>query len=210
MKSEKEIVDDFHILWYGSSNRTWKSIRWMGVPAQKTPFDLWIYQEILNDIKPDVIVECGTASGGSALFMANICDLIGKGRIITIDIDRTPVRPAHARIEYLLGSSIDPAVVGMVREKIGSAEKVMVVLDSAHNKHHVLAEMKLYGPLVSTGSYLIVEDGNLNGNPVMLAAGPGPAEAIKDFLSQGMPFEIDSSKERLMFTFNPSGYLRRK
>lgn len=210
MKSDKEVVEDFHTLWYGRSNETWRSLRWMGFPVQKTPFDLWIYQEIIHDIKPDVIVECGTAFGGSALFMANVCDLIDHGRIITIDIDPAPVRPTHARIEYILGSSIDPAVIEDVRENIGSAKKVMVVLDSAHNKNHVLAEMNLYGPMVSPGSYLIVEDGNLNGHPVMLAAGPGPLEAIKDFLGDDSPFEVDPSKERLMFTFNPSGYLRRK
>lgn len=182
----------------------------MGVPVQKTPFDLWIYQEILHDIKPDVIVECGTAFGGSALFMADVCDLIGNGRIITVDIDPVPARPMHSRIEYILGSSIDPAVIEAVREKIKPSEKVMVVLDSAHNKDHVLSEMKLYGPMVSPGSYLIVEDGNLNGHPVMLAAGPGPTEAIKDFLDADALFEVDPSKERLMFTFNPSGYLRKK
>jgi cephalosporin hydroxylase len=210
MKTEKETIDDFHRLWYYHSDRTWRSIRWMGIPVQKTPFDLLIYQEILCEVRPDVIVECGTAFGGSALFMANICDLIGNGRVLTIDKDVSQAQPTHARIEYLSGSSVDPSVITSVQKRISSSSVVMVVLDSAHNKDHVLAEMRAYAPMVTPGSYLIVEDGNLNDHPVMKASGPGPFEAIQQFLSEQNEFEVDKSRERLMFTFNPSGYLRKK
>lgn len=205
-------MDDFHSLWYGHSERTWRSLRWLGIPIQKTPFDLLIYQEIIFEVKPDIIVESGTAFGGSALFLANVCDLLGNGRVITIDIDGKPIhpRPSHPRIEYIAGSSVDPSIVNAVRAMISPAEKVMVVLDSAHHQAHVLAELYAYAPIVSEGSYLIVEDGNLNGHPVMKQSGPGPLEAIQKFLAEQNGFEVDSFRERFMFTFNPSGYLRKK
>jgi len=210
VKTKKEIVDDFHTLWYNQSEETWKSLRWLGFNIQKTPCDLLIYQEIIFQLRPDIIIECGTAFGGSALFMASICDLVGNGRIITIDVDTKPVRPSHPRIQYVAGSSVDPSRISELRTMISPDEKVMVVLDSAHHMSHVLAELRAYAPLVTEGSYLIVEDGNLNGHPVMKASGPGPLEAIEEFLREQDAFEVDASKERLMFTFNPSGYLKKK
>lgn len=201
-------VDAFHRLFYDSPS-TWRTLKWMGVVTWKNPLDLWIYQEILHELRPATVVECGTAFGGSALFMAHVLDAVGKGRIVTVDVEERPGRPAHPRIRYLKGSSVDPGVVENVRSLTDPDGPTMVVLDSDHGKGHVLAEMRAYAGLVDVGSYMIVEDGNLHGNPVCPNSVPGPAEAIEEFLSGRSDFRPDDSRERLLFTFNPSGYLRR-
>ncbi len=205
-----QAVRAFHELYYDSRDTTWKDTRWRGVRAQKCPLDLWVYQEILHEVQPDLIVETGTAEGGSALFLASILDLLGRGEVITIDVLLRPDFPRHPRITYLNGSSTDPMIVGHVSDLVGEGDKVVVILDSDHTKDHVLAEMKAYGPLVTKGSYLIVEDTNINGHPVLPDFGPGPWEAVEEFLQGNDQFVVDRSREKLLMTFNPMGYLRRQ
>ncbi len=201
-------VDEFHQLYYGSV--VWMQTFWRGVPTQKCPLDLWIYQEILHELRPDLIVETGTADGGSAYYLASICDLFDSGRIVTVDIERRS-RPRHRRIAYLEGrTSTDPEVVAEVRRRIGRRDRVMVILDSDHSRDHVRAELEAYAPLVTPGQYLIVEDTNVNGNPVLPEFGSGPAEALTEWLVGRDDFEVDRSREKFGLTFNPGGYLRRR
>jgi cephalosporin hydroxylase len=207
---ERRVVQPFHRLFYNSGKQTWSNTHWLGVPAQKCAFDLWVYQELLHELRPAVIVECGTANGGSALYLASICDLLGHGEVVTVDIADEPGRPSHDRITYLTGSSTDPEILEKVRQLVGSRAPVVVILDSDHSRDHVLNELHLYAPLVSAGSYLIVEDSNVNGHPVVPDFGPGPAEAVTQFLAETDEFEIDRSREKFFLTFNPSGYLRRR
>lgn len=206
---QRRVVRPFHRLFYESGTRTWSNTHWLGVPAQKCPFDLWVYQELLHELRPAVIVECGTAEGGSALFLASICDLLGEGEIVTVDIRETPGRPEHDRVTYLTGSSTAPEIVRAVKERIAGRSPVLVLLDSNHERDHVLTEMRLYGPLVTPGSYLIVEDSNINNSPVLPDFGPGPAEAIETFLAETDDFTVDASREKYFLTFNPRGYLRK-
>jgi cephalosporin hydroxylase len=207
--TERRVVRPFHRLFYESGTRTWSNTRWLGVPAQKCPFDLWVYQELLHELRPAVIVECGTADGGSALFLASICDLLGEGEIVTVDIRETPDRPQHDRVTYLTGSSTAPEIVQAMQERVAGRSPVLVILDSNHERDHVLAEMRLYGPLVTPGSYLVVEDSNINGHPVLPEFGPGPLEAIDAFLAESDEFAVDESREKYFLTFNPRGYLRK-
>lgn len=202
-------MNAFHKLFYDSGVETWSNTRWLGVPAQKCAFDLWIYQELLHELRPAVIVECGTANGGSALFLASICDLLGQGSIVTIDIADYPDRPRHDRITYLSGSSTDQATFAEVEQLVAGREPVLVILDSNHECSHVLDELRLYAPLVSPGSYVIVEDSNINGHPVVPDFGPGPTEALEVFLGETDEFNVDRSREKLLLTFNPGGYLRK-
>lgn len=206
----EQIVDNFHRLYYDSNTfgGTWRDTFWMGVPIWKCPTDMWVYQEILFDLKPDVIVETGTAFGGSALFLANMCDLLGKGKIVTVDIQNRPNRPRHKRIQYISGSSTANEVVKQVRENINGGT-VLVILDSDHSKKHVLDELRIYSRFVHEGSYVIVEDSNVNGHPVMPEFGPGPMEAIQSFVEESQSFIVDESKEKFYMTFNPRGYLKR-
>jgi cephalosporin hydroxylase len=201
---DPEIVQKFHHQYYHRN----AVIRWFGWPMMKCPLDLWIYQEILSEVLPDVIVECGTAWGGSAMYFACLMDLIGNGQIITIDVKHEQKMPNHGRISYLKGSSTDPDIVQQVKDLIGDAKTVMVILDSDHSYEHVKAELAAYADLVTPGSYLIVEDTNL-GHEVRKDYGRGPREAVADWIVGRKDYAIDRSRERFMLTYNPQGYLKR-
>lgn len=208
---QKKIVDDFHSLYYDSHvlGKTWHETTFLGVPIQKNPLDLFVYQEILFDIKPDVIIEAGTAYGGGALYLAGLCDLMNHGSVITIDVNNVRKSPKHSRITYLIGSSTSEKIFAAVKKAVKGKKKVLIILDSDHSKKHVLAELILYSPLVTKGSYIITEDTNVNGNPVYTEHGDGPMEAITEFLKTNNSFESDSKREKFYFTYNPKGYLKR-
>jgi cephalosporin hydroxylase len=106
---EARTVKRFHRLYYNNGGRTWKSTFWFGIQVFKCPLDLWVYQELLTRIRPELVVETGTASGGSALFIASCMDLLGRGQVITIDVADVAGRPHHERITYVHGSSLDSA-----------------------------------------------------------------------------------------------------
>jgi cephalosporin hydroxylase len=199
-------VSRAHDVFYESD--AWTKATWLGAQALKNPLDLWVYQEILFETRPELIVETGTYRGGSALYLASICDLLGAGQVVSIDIE--PVRddyPAHPRVTYLGGrSSTDPAVLEEVRARAGG-RPTLVVLDSDHSQAHVEAELAAYAPLVPVGGYVIVEDSNIG--QIRKDLLPGPAQAIETFLAGNEEFVIDREREKFLLTFNPSGYLRR-
>lgn len=204
------ISRQFHRSFYYARDITWKNTSWFGAPVLKCPLDLWVYQEILFEVQPATIIECGTNRGGSAFFMGGVCDLIGKGKIVTIDImDVTQGHPRHPRATYLIGSSTSDEIVQQVRDLTDDEGPVMVVLDSDHTRDHVLNEMRIYGPMVTPGSYIIVEDSNINGHPVNPAAGPGPMEAINAFLRENDGYATDPTREKYFLSFNPRGYIQR-
>jgi len=207
-----DVVDRFTQAYYDGAlfGETRAETTWLGVRTDKCPLDLWIYQEMLHELRPDVIVETGTAFGGSALFLASMCDLLDHGRVITIDLQEFEGRPEHPRVEYVAGSSTDPEIVQRIETEVDGAGVVMVVLDSNHTRDHVLAELRAYAPLVTPGSYIVAEDTILNGHPVSPEFGPGPMEAVEDFLRERGDFEVDERREKLYLTFNRRGFLRRK
>ena len=207
-KKIKNIINQFHVLYYNSLSQTWNNTYWMGIPVLKCPLDLWIYQEIIFKTRPDIIIECGTAKGGSALYLASVCDLVNNGRVITVDIEDNKDKPKHKRITYLLGSSISKQIIEKIKKLVGN-KKIMVILDSDHSKQHVLSELKIYSKFVTKGSYLVVEDTNINNHPVLSNFGPGPMEALKEFLKENKNFIIDKEKEKFYLTFNPKGYLKK-
>lgn len=198
--------------WYGEAPflQEW----WDGWPIVKHPNDLMMYQEIIWQTQPELIVETGTYGGGSALFLAHMLDCVGPkdGRVISIDIESPSDLPDHDRITFMQGrSSTDLRVLEVIREK-ARGKKTMVILDSDHRKAHVLKELKLYSPLVTKGMYLIVEDthplsvysdGTADQNDGY------PAGAIKEWNPARHGFEADARRERLLFSQNPGGYLRK-
>ena len=210
--SAQEVVERFHKVFYDSE--IWMSTKWLGIPTAQNPNDAWIHQEIIAQVKPDFIVETGTWHGGSAALWATILQQVNpEGRIITLDINdnvsaakQLPI--VKEKVEFLLGSSVDPAIVAQVAKRV-QGKKVLVILDSDHHKNHVLAEMKAYGPLVTKDSYMIVQDTNANGHPVLEKFGPGPMEAVEEFLATNDQFRPDREAERLLFTMHPKGYLNR-
>jgi cephalosporin hydroxylase len=208
MSSSALVIAAFHNMFYNSGQWV-NSTRWLGVPVQKYPLDLWVYQEILFEVQPDLIIETGTCYGGSALFMASMCDILKKGHVVTIDIAANDGLPQHDRISYVQGSSLDPAVLSTVAAHAKDAKKIMVVLDSDHSKDYVLREMRAYAPYVSSGSYMVVEDTAVNGHPLCPDHGPGPFEAIEEFYKENSWFQPDYTREKFILTQNPGGYLRR-
>ena len=195
----------------------WAVNYFLGVKVYKWPTDLWIFQEIVWELKPDVWIETGTYYGGGAWYIAHLFDGINKGKVITIDKEKQENLPEHPRIQYISGDSVSEETIKQVNSIIGSARidgTIVVNLDSDHMKDHVLKEMELYSPFVSDGSYMIVEDGIL-GHPVWVRDKqgkllfPGPQEAIHEFLKTHKEFTIDKTKEKHLFTSNPNGYLRK-
>jgi cephalosporin hydroxylase len=136
-----------------------------------------------------------------------------KGRVITIDIeDQRPAQAkrgiARRKVDFLLGSSTDPKIVAEVTQRV-KGKKVVVILDSLHTAEHVLNELHAYAPLVNVGSYVIVQDGVINGHPLPVPTGPGPWEAVHEFMQDNPEFAIDRTRERLLVTNNPDGFLKR-
>jgi cephalosporin hydroxylase len=204
----RAVVDQFHRLYYHRPKRTWQNTRFLGVDVWKTPLDLWVYQEMLHELRPDVLIETGTKFGGSAYYFARLFDLIGHGRVVTIDVEPQPDRPEHERITYLTGSSTDEEIVARV-DALVDGGRPLVVLDSSHHRDHVLAELELWSPRVPVGSYIVVEDTHADGHPISTRFGRGPWDAVDRFLAATSAFEIDESRHKFFMTFNRRGYLRR-
>jgi cephalosporin hydroxylase len=186
-----------------------KRTTYFGIKTLKSPIDAWIYQEIIFEIKPDVIVEIGNANGGSALFLAHLCDIIGKGRIIGLDLSNKNLPEyitAHPRITFIEGDACQS--FEYVDRLISKDERVLVIEDSAHTYDNTLNVLRLYSKLIKLGDYFIVED-SICHHGLTIGPKPGPYEAIEDFIKENADFEIDRSRERFLITWNPKGYLRR-
>jgi cephalosporin hydroxylase len=209
-EAEQEIVRRFALLFARTEDTFWCN-RWLGIPTVQHPYDVWVTQEIITEVVPDVIVETGTARGGSAALWAMILAQVNpKGRVITIDIRDGTAQARELpvfreRVEFLHGSSVAPEIVSAVEERT-KGKRVMVILDSDHSKEHVLKELAAYAPLIEVGSYLIVQD---TGGVMGLKPNPGPRRAVVEFLAGDDRFESDRSRERMLFTMHPEGYLRR-
>jgi cephalosporin hydroxylase len=212
----EDTVRDFHRLFYERGIHAeygrglHAATRYHGLEAHKCPLDLWIFQEILFDVRPALVIELGTYLGGTTLFLAHQLELLGTGRVVTVDCEDRQ-RPVHPRIKFLHGDTHDPSVLAAVRDRAQSTDgPVLVIHDADHRYDPCLADLRDYGPLVTLDSYLIVEDTNVNGHPVLADWGPGPFEAVDQFLRERPDFERDTVRERFLMTYNPGGYLRRR
>jgi cephalosporin hydroxylase len=177
---------------------------------------MWNYQEILFELKPSLVIEFGTNHGGSALFFANVMRQIGEPfKVLSVDVYHGPLEPAARRdpdILFVESRSTAPAIVEHIqRLKSEFPGKIFAILDSDHSMNHVLAEMKLLRPLLSAGDYLLVEDSNMNGHPVLPGWGPGPYEAIEAYEHEfPNDYKHDVAREnKFGWTQAPNGYLIR-
>ena len=202
---------------------------WLGVPIIQLPQDLQALQEIIWDVKPDLIIETGIAWGGSLVFSASMlaileaCGVIENGRVFGIDIEIREhnkaailAHPLGRKITILEGSSIDEKIVARVKSFARKRKRVMVCLDSNHTHDHVLAELRAYAPLVSVGSYCMVGDtaiedapeGTVEGRP--WGRGNNPKTAVRAFLKENDDFVIDKTIDsKLIITGSQDGYLKR-
>ena len=187
--------------------------QWMGVPCTQNPLDMWIKQKLIWQTKPDFIIETGTYKGGSSLFYATLFEAIGHGKVITLDwapqIEEASHHPLfQKRVTSIQGETTSQEVFQQVKRLVDN-KTAMVILDSNHSCDHVLKELQLYSGFVSKENYLIVEDTNVNGHPVLPHFGPGPFEAVKQFLKTRADFVVDKACEKFCVTFFPSGFLKR-
>jgi len=185
-------------------------IKWLGHPIWQNILDLWTIQETLHEIQPDLLIESGTHRGGSALFFAHLFDLMGKGRVVTIDVDQRH-EVTHPRITFLTGNSTTPDTLQQIRRAVDAVPgPVMVILDSDHHSSHVAMEMEAYSRFVTVDSYMLVQDGVIDIMPTLRSDRPGPLPAIRQFLRGHPEFEIDRSRSsRFLVTHHPLGWLRR-
>ncbi len=198
--------------------------KWLGAPIIQMPADIVALQEIVWRARPDVIIETGVARGGSLIFFASLLTLIGKGKVIGVDIDirahnRDTIErhPMASRITLIEGSSIAPDVVAKVKAEMPQGAKVMVVLDSDHSRDHVLEELRAYAPLVTKGQYLIVADtllGHLNleqtptNQSKLWPPGNEPLSGLDAYLKETDRFERDMEIDgKLIISSSPGGYL---
>jgi cephalosporin hydroxylase len=201
---------------------------WLGVPVIQLPEDIIRYQEAVFALKPDVIIETGVAHGGSAVLSASLCKLIGKGRVIAVDIEIRPhnrkrieAHPLFELITLIEGSSTAPEVLEQVRSLVKPGETVMVVLDSDHSYKHVMNELEAYAPLVTPGSWIIATDGVMRDLEDAPRGKTGwgtdnPANAANDFAKANADFRIEEptwpfneSSLRGNITHWPDAWLRR-
>jgi cephalosporin hydroxylase len=201
---------------------------WMGRPIIQYPQDIVAMQEIIWDLKPDLIIEAGIAHGGSLIFYASILELLsisglGEGSVLAVDIDirehnrkEIEAHPMAKRIEMIQGSSVSPEIIEEIKKKAEGKKRVLVLLDSNHTHQHVLDELVAYAPLVSKGSYCVVFDTFIedmpDGSYPDRPWGPGdnPKTAVWKYLENHPEFEIDKSiQNKLLITVCPDGYLKK-
>lgn len=183
-------------------------VQYRGVLAWKNVLDLWIYQEIIWEAGVEVVIEIGARHGGTTLWLSDLLrNFRGEsGTVISIDLER-PSAQLPANVHFIRGDSIAPATVAEARS-VSRGRKTLVIADGNHAAPHVLEEMRLYGPLVSEGSYFIAEDGIVD---VMewTEHTPGPLVAAQQFASATDEFVIDRSREKFLLTYAPGGFLKR-
>ena len=184
-----------------------KSATYYGIPIKKNPLDLWIYQEIIHERKPEVIVEVGSWMGASALFLADCQSRAGDGDVIACDISPRPDACAPWAVDgiiWIQGDIAEASTLHTIRDEIGD-KTCMVIHDAEHDAEPVLRDLRNLAPLVTVGQYLIVEDGIID----VWGAKPGPMHAIDTFLDTSKDFRADFARERYGITWNPCGYLER-
>ena len=210
---QREIMKLFHEL------PIWENMWFHNIRTIKNPLDLWMLQQIAYEVRPDFVIETGTWKGGSALWWAHTLNGMGleNARVLTVDVQDFTKEGASSHplwkkyVKFFHGSSTDPRIVAQIAQRV-KGHRAIVNLDSDHSMKHVLEELRLYAPMVNPGSYMAVEDTHLDGIPTHPEQGPGPTAAIRKFLTEaaGQDFEPDSSREALVMTSYPGGWLRRK
>ena len=203
----------FHHIYYSDVN-TWQRNTWFGYQTLQNPYDLYTYQELICRDAPRAVIQTGVAGGGSVLFFSHILGLLhGSSPWLVVGVDialsNEAKRLQSDRVVLLEGSSVDAKVIETVKSLTNGLRK-MIVLDSDHRESYVFEELKVYGPLVWPGEYLIVEDCNVNGHPTGWSHGPGPLEAVRRYLATRPGFvQTNEIWERNLLSHHNYGWLKR-
>jgi cephalosporin hydroxylase len=194
-----------------SHTANYSNISWLGKPVWQPVLDAWTIQETIFEVKPELLIECGTYKGGSSWFFGDLFELMGKGRVITVDIIKAHDL-SHPRVTYLIGDCASPEIVQQIRaERDKVSGPVMVVLDSDHSAAQVKKELDAYHGFVTPGSFIHVQDGVIDVLPNFEGARPGPLAAVESFLAEHSEFEADLERSnKFLITHHPKGWLRRK
>lgn len=203
-----------YLRWYYDT-AVWKHLSYRGVRTLKNPLDMWNYQEIISERGIEWVLETGTRHGGSALFFADLLEnRRAAGFVISVDVDHSSLQiSAHPKLKLLRGDSASSQIQDEIRSLLPEKRAPMfVILDSDHRKAHVLRELEAYVPMMQRGDYLVVEDSCVNGHPVRPEFGPGPMEAIDEFIrGKGDLLVADTTREsKFGCTFAPRGYFTKK
>jgi len=193
--------------------------RFLGHRALKNPMDAWVYQEIISEVKPDVVFELGNKNGGSTLYLASVLEALGHGRVLALDLDHSVFTVSHPRIDTMEGDSTDPAVIRQVHDYC-EGKTCLMIHDAIHTSEGVLRDLNNYQDLISPPSYLIVED-TCEGLPGFIIADPADRyktfwrphkdtalQAVRAFVDANRRFVIDRQREKWILTSNPFGYLK--
>ncbi len=190
-------------------DRIMNQTTYFGVKTLKNPLDHWVYQELIYENRPDVIIEIGNANGGSTLSLAHFCDLLGSGRVIGLDISHQGIPDIvknHCRITLIEGDACQ--CFDHVAKLVSAHDSVLIIEDSSHTYENTLNVLRTYSVFLKPGDYFIVED-SICHHGLLVGPNPGPYEAIEAFLEENRNFEVDRSRESFLITWNPKGYLRR-
>jgi cephalosporin hydroxylase len=185
----------------------WRDSTWLGAPTPNAPTDLYVYQELVTRVRPDLVVVVGTGGDGRALFFASVCEGLGRGRVLAIDAQSADNRPTHPRLQYVTADPDSRAAVEALRAK--PKEQALVLLGGYQSRPTTSALFKRYQSLVKPGSYVVVEGTAVHGHPIWPGFGPGPHEGAEEALAANGDFVRDVSVEKYSLTLNPGGYLKR-
>ncbi|TSC76700.1 MAG: cephalosporin hydroxylase [Parcubacteria group bacterium Gr01-1014_33] len=202
-------------------NRMDYEVRWLGVPIIQNPYDMLLMQELIFALRPDLIIETGIAHGGSLVYYASLLELLGRGKVVGVDVDirahnrkHLESHPMKKRMTLLEGSSADPAVLARIRKLIKPGDKVLVCLDSDHRGSHVHEELHCYKGLVTKGSYLVVFDTFIPYLKGLKGLKPEvsrdtPMDAVDRFLQENKNFKVDEYFHKFFVSSCPRGFLQK-
>jgi cephalosporin hydroxylase len=202
-----------YVRWFHDRN-VWKGMTWHGIRTLKLPSDIWNYQEIIFERGIEHVIETGTRHGGSAVFFAEtLAARRAAGPVVSIDIDANSRQIKGCQgVHFLTGDSGSPAIVAQALELLPSSRgPLFLILDSDHSRDHVLRELRAWVPRLRARDYLVVEDTIVNGHPVRPEHGPGPWEAIEQYLAEAPGLLVHDAAREAKFgaTFAVRGYYTR-
>ncbi len=193
------LVGAFQRLYHHQARRTWKDTWYRGTRLHAYPTDLWVYGELVEEVRPALVLQTGAFRGGTALLLADRLQTLGSGHVVAVAAEAASRRPEHPRLTWATGRPADPDVVREVRGRVDLASPVLALLGAGHTEEEVAAELSAYAPLLPVGSVLVV--GHTHE--------AGPAAAVRAFLAAHDDYEADPRGERHFLTEHPAGILRR-